>query len=382
MKILFITGINAFGGQEVFLLQLAKELNKHEYEVHVVIPPNQRIINLANNLGLEYYLLNFSSHYDINTLIYLIRLIRTKNYGIIHTHGTRGGYYGRLASRIARPKAKLVHHMYVPTHLITAGDSGEPGSLGKFRGKVYLLIERILAARTHKILTVSNHLMQYAIEYLGVTDSKIDIVYNTSIRSADILDRSSIDEINKSREEESFTMLFAGKFVYQKGLTFLIDSLARIKNKNDLDDFHLILCGDGALSEKLHQQIKESDLQDNVDFVGWQNTIDPYFRSCDCLVISSLWEGIPLVILEAMSYGRAVIATRVSGIPEAVIHRKNGLLVNPRDTDGFADSILECMNNRNLVYKMGIKGAYICSEKFTLEDSTNKVIEIYKSLVT
>lgn len=380
VKILYITGINAFGGQEVFLLQLASELQNLGEEIHIAFPPNPRIIKLAQSLHLTFFTYPFANQFDFNTLYKLIKLIEVEDYDIIHTHGTRGGYLGRLAARFSNANARLIHQMYVPTHVVPAGDMGRSGPLVRLRGRIYLQVENALAKKTDQVLTVSNHLREYAISRVGIPDSKIQVLYNSTIRAADMQCPSSFIQINNASQGMPITLLFAGRLSYQKGLPYLIGSLARIKHQNHQNKITLIICGDGQMAEELQHQVMSEDLQDNVIFKGWQNNLKQYYRRCDVLIMSSLWEGLPLVILEAMSFRRAVIATNVGGIPEAVIDRKTGFLVNPKDIDGLAKAILDCIDDRQLVREMGLNGYDLCREKFTLDASVEKVIGVYNNL--
>jgi len=380
MKILFITGINAYGGQEVFLAQLARVLNDHGAEVHLAIPPNHRLMQLSDSLGLTYFTYPFESQIDISTFRGLSTLIKKGGYQIIHTHGTRGGFIGRLAALSCQHSNKLIHHMYVPTNLVAFGDSGRNKALIQFRGSSYQIIERILARCTDRILTVSSHLKNYAISNLKIPESKVSVVFNTGIRSSNIIKHTEAIEINKSLVDQPFRMLYAGKFVHQKGLTYLLKSLSHLRNDRQINNFRLILCGDGILLEKLQQQVRETNLTNYVTFAGWQSDLSRFYRSCDILVMSSLWEGIPLVILDAMSFARAVIATNVGGIPEAVIDEETGFLVNPQDPDALTMVLENSIKDRELIHNLGLNGLDLVKRKFTLESSFKKTIEIYNAV--
>ena len=381
MKLLFITGINAFGGQEVFLAQLARGLSDKGVEVDVACPPNPRLLELLKELQLTHYTYPFSSQFDIGTVNNIARLITSNHYTIVHTHGTRGGYLGRLAARKAGTTAKIIHQMYVPTHVVPSGDEGKRGFWIHTRGDIYVLVERFFGKSTHKILAVSNHLRDYTISRIGIPEAKIEVLYNTSLRTSNFPDRSSVAQINTTLLEKPLSLLFAGRLAYQKGLPYLIDSLAHTMQDASQADATLTICGDGKLEQKLKHQVEHAKLSSNVSFQGWQQDLTPYFNSCNVLILSSLWEGLPLVILEAMSHGKAIIATRVGGIPEAVIPGKTGLLVDPEDARGLANAILECYHNRRKVVEMGLAGYDLCLKKFTLEASVQKALDIYQQVL-
>lgn len=153
------------------------------------------------------------------------------------------------------------------------------------------------------------------------------------------------------------TVLYVGALVEAKGLLFLPDALKRIKEV--MPDVRLVLCGRGALADRLKREFADRDLTDNVDFKGFvdHDQVVEQFRRAHVFVLPSIWsEQFGLVGPEAMACGVPCVASNVGGIPEWLAHGKHGFLVPPRDSDALAQSLLELLGDRDLRLRMGAAG--------------------------
>ena len=122
-----------------------------------------------------------------------------------------------------------------------------------------------------------------------------------------------------------------------KGVNHLLDAFARLPARQETD--RLLLVGGGRLEPDLRAQADRLGVADQVRFVGHQKDVRPFLRAADYLVLPSLSEGLPNSVLEAAAAGLPVVATRVGGVPEVIIHDVNGLLVEPGSADSLADAM-------------------------------------------
>ena len=134
-------------------------------------------------------------------------------------------------------------------------------------------------------------------------------------------------------------MVAIGRFVEQKGQLVLIDALAKLRHSHP--DIHLVLIGDGEMRSEIEARIQEADLASQVTLTGWvdEARILSELQASHALVMSSFAEGLPMVIMEAMTAGRTVLATHIAGTPELVVPGKTGWLVPAGDVDGLAEAI-------------------------------------------
>ena len=154
----------------------------------------------------------------------------------------------------------------------------------------------------------------------------------------------------------------------------LIEALARVRAKGI--EFVAVLAGEGSLRETLERQVNEAGLADRVHFAGRVDPLGPLLMACDACVLPSLWEGLPLVVLEALARARPVVASRVGGIPEAVEDGVTGRLVPPGDPAALAAVLEDFYRRADAAMRLGLAGAERVLESFTWE----RVIEAFESL--
>ena len=140
----------------------------------------------------------------------------------------------------------------------------------------------------------------------------------------------------------------------------------------------LILAGDGSLRKKAERRVRQLGLKDKVDFLGWRSDIPILLKDCDIFVLSSDWEGFGNVLVEAMSAGKPIVATRVGGVPEVVEDGVTGFLVPPRDADVFASAILKLVREKRLREEMGRKGREKAVKEFDISIVTREYERLYK----
>jgi glycosyltransferase involved in cell wall biosynthesis len=173
------------------------------------------------------------------------------------------------------------------------------------------------------------------------------VVISNGINLADIQRGSS----QKSELKGEFKLLFPGGSKFVKGGDLLVTAMATLKGK--IPNIHLYIALDVPKSHLLRRMVQQYGLEENVTFSGFL-PIHDYRRllnSVDVLVMPSRGEAFALACLEAMALGKPIVATKVGGIPDVVIHGRNGLLVNP-NPDEIAQAILELHRNEELRRKM------------------------------
>jgi len=171
--------------------------------------------------------------------------------------------------------------------------------------------------------------------------------------------------------------LYLGRVTQEKGMEWLLRAMAKVPSP-----IHLDIAGTGDYSDALHHLAKSLGLQDRVHCHGWvePHQIDDLMQRARALVFPSVWhEPAGLVAFEAMANGRAVIASRVGGIPELVQDGVNGVLVNPWDMDALAESLQRLATQPELAKAMGQQGYQLVKESFTLDQHIAKLTAIYTS---
>ncbi len=169
------------------------------------------------------------------------------------------------------------------------------------------------------------------------------------------IDCSSYSKLNVADKNKNCDVLFLGWIERNKGIYDLVNAISEWQN--EMQNIQFIVCGKGDQFNAVQQYIEELGLSSLFDFRGWVsgNEKETILRNADIFVLPSYAEGMPNSILEAMAAGKAVISTRVGGIPELVIDKKMGRLIEPGDISALGQAIVELSRDPELRHKMGKK---------------------------
>jgi teichuronic acid biosynthesis glycosyltransferase TuaC len=178
------------------------------------------------------------------------------------------------------------------------------------------------------------------IQKMGIKNNKIEVILNGVNMSLFQIRQKEESRNILSIEPYKNVMLYVGRLSEEKGLTTLIDAVSLL-GKEGINNLIVIIVGDGPLRESLQNEVNNKGLKSCFRFLGFQNldSISVWLGASDLLCLPSLSEGCPNVIMEALSAGRPVVASRVGGIPELVTDGINGLLFNPGQTEQLSNAI-------------------------------------------
>jgi glycosyltransferase involved in cell wall biosynthesis len=253
-----------------------------------------------------------------------IRLIRLECPDIIHTH-------------FAVPSGALAWMLSTLTgvpYLLTAHLGDVPGGVPEKTGKWFRWVEPFthpIWKHAKKVVAVSEHTRQLALRHYPVN---IQVVHN----GADV---SSLSPA-KLKVNIPPRLVFAGRFVQQKNPLAIIQTLAQLK---DLE-WHCCLLGDGPLFEDVKREIQKAGMGGRFDLPGWvtPEVVLDYFSKSDILFMPSLSEGLPVVGVQALAAGLAVVASDIGGFLDLVDHGENGYLIDAQDIPGFSKALREMIS--------------------------------------
>lgn len=179
-----------------------------------------------------------------------------------------------------------------------------------------------------------------------------------------------------------FKVLFMGVLIKRKGIFDLIETINHLKKINKLDGMKFILAGAGAEEIELKRKCKEYKLDNYIEFMGWVSgkKKDDLYMNCQMAILPSYNEGLPISILEALSYGMPLIATDVGDISSAVKNGINGYLFQPGDVIEMADAIYKVSSNRKLYDTLSDASRKIAEEKFSDKEYFINMANLYIEL--
>ena len=235
-------------------------------------------------------------------------------------------------------------------------------------------LKSIIALFNNKIIAVSKSVVDFTINNQNIPQYKFVTIYN----SIDIEQFKFSTRKNKLNNK-NFTVGFLGRLHKQKDLPTLLEAAKIIDKKNKKIRF--LIGGKGQEKEKLLKITNNLNLKHTVKFIDHVNDINSFFAKIDVFVLSSIVEGHPLALLEAMASGLPCVATNVGGIPETIINGESGFIVEKSNPLHLAIRILDIANSVLLQQNMGNRGRKIIEEKFDSKIITQKHHWLYKSLI-
>lgn len=178
---------------------------------------------------------------------------------------------------------------------------------------------------------------------------------------------------------DSRTVVFVGRQIENKGVRYLIESAVLLQKRNV--DFKMVIIGDGPQLDGNRSLCQSLGLEGRVEFLGALENkhIVRHLVSARCLVLPSLCEGAPMVIMEAMACGLPVVASRVGGIPDMISDGENGYLVEPKDISMLADKIEKLIGDQSLACRLGKNGRRR-AKNYDLGAQTTKLIKLWESI--
>lgn len=301
--------------------------------------------------------------FPINVMFLFAKLWGNSNLKIIHIHGSHGGSFFRkliifwIAKKVF--KRRVIYHLHSSDFKIFYNESSI-----KVKEKIRYLIENV-----DLVIVLSEEWEVYINSTF--TPKKIKVVENIVEKQKGV--NSEVNEIGQ------IDLLFLGRIGNRKGVFDLIESIS-IMDDSIKKKVHLTIGGDGEVDE-LKRRIEELNLK-NVQFVGWVKGLqkEDLLRKCDVFVLPSYNEGLPISLLEAMSYGKPIISTNVGGIPRILEHKTNGLVIEPGNKDKLKEAIESYLNDSQMVSIHGEKGLEKVEEYYP-ESVIKKLNIIYEGLL-
>jgi glycosyltransferase involved in cell wall biosynthesis len=245
---------------------------------------------------------------------------------------------------------------------------------------LYLALERFCARFTDRMIAVSRPTIEKGLAYRISSEDKFALIYNgiPIERFQQPIDKQKIyEELGLDPECKIVGMI--GRLDKQKNPLDFIRAAAMVTEKFPKVQF--LIAGDGSLRSQCESLIHDLNLANRFFLLGYRNDISEILPALTFTVLSSLWEGLPVVFQEAMSAGKPIIANDIDGARDVIIQGETGYLVTARQPREMADRIVELLNNDELCFTMGIKAKQY-SERFSSERMFKEIEFVYRELLT
>ncbi|GBC76761.1 Alpha-D-kanosaminyltransferase [bacterium HR08] len=368
-RLMYILESRHWGGAEAYLRHLIEGLEREAWAVSLVCPQTETLAPLlewARRVGLPLHPLPGERPQHLPALVRFFRHHRPDlvHFNLHHPFACR---YVILAAALAGVPARIATN-----HLPTLAPSAYT-----WKGRLVLQ----LAYRcVHRMLVDSETNRRRALAQYPIAPEKLVVVPH-GVRLEDF----PIEGTRASVAEEFGLNIRApiigtvGRLSPQKATEDLVEAAASVRRR--FPEAQFLIVGDGERRAALERLVEAQGLRASVRFTGYREDVPRLLAAMDVFVLSSLYEGMPFSVLEAMAAARPVVATRVDGVPEVVVDGETGLLVSPRAPEQLAEAIALLLAHPERAREMGRRGRERVRRHFSRERMVEAIANLYRAMV-
>ena len=362
MKILYVIGGLGVGGAERQLLYLVDGVTRLA-DVTVVSLSGSDVALLpefSRLAGVQTLLCPKRPGLDPMLIPRLVAMLRRERPTIVHTYLRTAGYWGRVAACLAGIPIRIASERNIEIE----------------RGRLENLLDRMLSSVTDRVVVNSAAIRDYLISAEGLASAKIEVIHNGVPISRPLLE----PEVRTVRRELGlgeleYVVAFIGRLVPQKNPGLFLEMAAAVLRSGLKCGF--LLVGDGPLRATLTDQARPLGIQEAVRFTGVRNDVPRILRVVDLLVLTSDWEGLPNVILEALAAGVPAVATNVGGVGELLTDGATGYVVPQRDLSTLVNRVIRILDDRGFRLECGRRGREYVQAHFSTSAMVDRTVALY-----
>lgn len=355
-NVLFIVRTMGLGGTEKVVLQLCNILCNKVNKI-IVCSTGGCLESELNKIGVKHYKIKDVSSKNpfsfVSTYLTLKRIILKEKITIVHSHHRMAALFAELVSPKSIIKLANAHNTFYNKKLLT-----------KF------------AYKNTFVVAVGEMVKNNLIDYFKIPSSQIYVIHNAVSPFTEEI--KIIDSIYKEKQKGNIIIGNVGRLAPQKGMEFFIKSAEVVVKKHSNARFFIV--GEGELKKDLLELIKKLNLEKICYILGYRSDVQNVMSQCDFIVLSSLWEGLPLTPIESFSVSKTVVATNVDGTPEIVKNKENGLLVEAKNVNEMASKICYLIENESEKNKFENNAKLTYENYFSYNTMQEKYISFYERL--
>ena len=370
IRILFLIVQMEMGGSEKLVYNLVKYLDKNKFEIHVGWFVGKKILQEFKELGVKLHYIDKKPGIDFKAMLKLDKIIINNRIQIVNAQHFMPTFYSFYSCKI-RKRAYLIPTFHSKWEIEERLD-----------WKWKLLSPWVIKS-SDSVIAISTSIANTIRKVYKVEQSKIHIIFN----GVNIVEYGK-NKLNLKKElginSEDIIIGIVANLKKVKNHIFLLEAFSEIRkeNKNVL----LLIIGQGFEKDsdntgpEIKKFIYEKQLNDSVLMLGYRKDVNELLRNIDIFCLSSLKEGLPMSIVEAMIAGLPVVGTNIEGIKDVIVHGETGLLVDLGDVNGLKNYLLKLINDKHFREKIGAKAKNIITKDFSMKNSISKYEDLFIKL--
>lgn len=358
-----VSDLRSAGAQQV-VYNLAKGLQERDHRIIVGTFEQGDLTMAFRQKGISVVSFNGSANGRLRTIRALVSLLRRERVDLVHSHLWLANLYARFATQWCEiPLVITEHGRYV------------------FQKRYRRSINRWMLKGAKKAIAVCEHLRHEFIDTNQVPSEKMLTIYNgidlSKFSRPATRTRTSNNKSNGATDGPHIGII--GNLRPVKGHQFFLKAARQVLNHHP--EARFLIIGEGPEKLTLMEQSSSLGIDDSVKFLGRRSDIPYLLSTLDVFVLSSLYEGLPISLLEAMAMSKPVIATSIGGIPEVINSGINGLLVPPKDHEALAENICELIQNETRARDLGISALETVRARFSLKTMLDHYEALYNKVL-
>ena len=357
------------GGGESHLLSLVENLDRAKFEPVVLSFTDGPLIDSLKEMGIESHVIYTERPFHFSKWKSVKNFLEKQQVDIVHAHGTRANSNILWAAR----------SLHIPVIYTVHGWSFHPDQKPWVRS-IRIMGEKYLTSKTDLNISVSSSNQQTGKHFIKSFDS---VVVNNGIDQKKFDPRKKYKDIRAELgiPTDDILILFIARFTAHKQPLLLIKAFENALSSSSITNMHLLMVGDGDQKPLASELIRKLGLNNKITLEPFRKDVPDVLAAADIFVLPSLWEGLPIGLLEAMAMGKAVIASNVDGTREVIENNENGLLI---ETDNLAENLSHALvtlsSDKTKRDVFGQKAIETIKEQYNATMMTRQIEKIYTRL--
>lgn len=368
-NVMHIISGDLWAGAESQAYTFLKALHKtNKYNLISVVFNKGELFRRLVQEGIDVYLIDESRYNTIQILWRMMDLIRNLEPDIIHTHKYKSNILAVCSNVVFKKRARVLRTLH--------GLTQAPHNIRYLKSHIALWIENIILSHcTDCIIAVSRSLEKQLHEKYPRTSIKW-INNAIEIPEQPVNSRQTIRSAH-GVSPDTIWIATAARLVPVKNLEMLIEAVMLFKGMTSRK-IHVTIFGDGPLRQNIQDRIHQYGIEDMISIYGYHSDIMSIMHAWDAFVLTSKSEGLPMSLIEVMSFGVIPICTRVGGVPEVIEDGINGFLVEPCNSKEMAEKIAELIqSDPEAIKSLKSKARETILEKYSIQTSIGELISLY-----
>lgn len=363
LKVCHIISGDLWAGAEVMAYHLLKGLRDFpDLELSAIVLNEEKLAEQIRRVGIPCHIIDESKLPFLQILLQMRNILKSNPVHILHAHRYKENILAYLVSK-STGDMKLISTQ----HGMPEDYEGKTRFINRLKLKLNF---RVLSNTFHNVVAVAQDIKESLIKNYGFKENNIKVIHNGIALPQNFHDKKKLD---------LYVIGSAGRFFPVKDYPLLLEIAREISHSSN--KIHFILAGEGPSLQHIQQLVHKYGLEKVFHLPGFVEDMGSFYKKLAMYLNTSLHEGIPMSILEAMAHGLPIIAPKVGGLREIITDGVDGYLVESRNPKDFAEKCLMLITNENERLTMGENAKKTIEENFSFQCMARNYHELYKELV-